>query len=90
MSLLYIIVVNHRCMSQLYIIGHLEFPRDPLGRGSILDQWELSLSDGSQSLFSSDNVFATQLLPRHYARMVIVIIIVMIIYHDHDHYVQDH
>ena len=79
------------CNGWLYIIGHLEFPRDPLGRGSILDQWEPSLSDGSQSLFSSDNVFATQLLPRHYARMVmnivIVIIIVMIIYHHHD---QDH
>ena len=59
MSWLYIIVVNHRCMSQLYIIGHLEFPRDPLGRGSILDQWEPCLSDvGSQSLFSSA-VFAT-------------------------------
>ena len=40
------------CNGWLYIIGHLEFPRDPLGRGSILDQWELSLSDGSQSLFS--------------------------------------
>ena len=64
MSWLYIIVVNHRCTSQLYIIGHLEFPRDPLGRGSILDQWEPCLSDvGSQSLFSSA-VFATVPGPR--------------------------
>ena len=54
------------CNRWLYIIGHLEFPRDPLGRGSILDQWEPSLSDGSQSLFSSDcNVFATQWDPRY-------------------------